>query len=124
MKALRFIYEIFRKFPLLVTINITISLVVGLLAVFSLFAIGPIVDLFIHPDLQGISPITVKSVSMMKALMIPITLGNWLVVFVAFILLSSAFHIFAQRAILKTKYAVVRDIMVGAFEDFFNARWY
>src|SRR5262249_34691665 len=33
-------------------------------------------------------------------------------------------YIAVRFSILRTKYAIERDLLVGTFEDFFNARWY
>lgn len=123
MKAAIFIYEIFKKFPFLLIVNTILLVAVSLFGVFSLFTISPIVDLFIHPDLQGISPLTAKAAGILEFFGLPVTLGSWLIVFVAFVALGSAFQVFARYSILKTKYAVLRDIMLGTFDDFFNAHW-
>ncbi|MFA5147143.1 MAG: ABC transporter ATP-binding protein [Candidatus Omnitrophota bacterium] len=124
MRAFKFIHEICKKFPVLLGANTLLLLAVGISSALSLFAVGPIVDLFMHPDLQGISPLTGKAVYILTFLGYPRTLGNWLVVFLVFVIASGLFQVFAMHSILKTKYAVVRDMMVGAFEDFFNARWH
>jgi len=124
MKAFLFISEIFKKFPLLLITNAILLLIVSLLGAVSLFTISPVVDLFVHPDLKGVSPLTEKTVEILNFFGLPATLGVWLIVFVLFISLSSVFQLFARYTILKTKYAVLRDIMMGTFEDFFNAKWY
>ena len=124
MKALIFIREIFRKFPLLLIANTMLLVVVSLFAACSLFTISPVVDFLIHPDLQGISPLTQKAIDILGFFGLSATLENWLIIFVGFVALSSAFLVFARHSILKTKYAVLRDIMLGTFEDFFNARWH
>lgn len=124
MKALIFIRDIFKKFPFLLITNTLLLVVVSLFSAFSLFTISPLVDFLIHPDLHNISPLTQKAVNIFKILGLPITLNSWLVVFLIFITLSSVFQVFANWSILKTKYAVLRDIMLGTFRDFFNARWY
>lgn len=124
MKALIFIRDIFRKFPFLLISNTLLSVGVSLFSAFSLFTISPLVDFLAHPDLHNISPLTQKAVNILRILGLPITLTSWLVVFLVFITLSSLFQVFARWSILKTKYAVLRDIMVGTFEDFLNARWY
>ena len=124
MKALIFIHEIFRKFPFLLITNTVLLVAVSLFGICSLLSISPVVDFFIHPDLQGVSPLTIKAVNILEFLGLSATLGNWLIIFIGFITLSSAFLVFARHSILRTKYAVIRDIMLGTFEDFFNARWY
>lgn len=124
MKALNFISWVFKKFPSLVIANIALIIIVNAFSAGSLLAISPIVDLFIHPDLQGISPLTSKAIEIVKFFGMPVTLGSWLSVFVIFIFLSGIFRIVTTYLMLKTKYSVLRDIMLGTFEDFFNARWY
>jgi len=124
MKTLIFIRDIFRKFPFLLITNTILVIIVTLFNACSLFTIGPIVDLFIHPNLQGLSPLTAKAISILKFFDLPVTLGSWVVIFVIFITLSSIFQVIARHSILKTKYTVLRNITLGTFEDFFNARWH
>ncbi len=124
MKALIFIREIFRKFPFLLMANTVLLVLVSLFGACSLLTVSPVVDFYIHPDLQGISPLTAKVMSILEFFKLPVTLKSWLIVFVTFVSLSSAFQVFARYSILKTKYAVLRDLMLGTFKDFFNAQWY
>jgi len=124
MRVLTFIREIFKKFPLLLIGSTVLLVLVNLFGAFSLFSISPVIDLFIHPELEEISPFTQKAVDVLAFFGLPATLGSWLWVFIGFVSLSSAFLVFARYLILKTKYAVLKDIMLGTFEDFFNARWY
>ncbi|MCX5695191.1 MAG: ABC transporter ATP-binding protein [Candidatus Omnitrophica bacterium] len=97
---------------------------VSLFSALSLFTISPLIDFLTNPDLRNISPLTQKAVNILKILGLPVTLTSWLVVFLIFITLVSVFQAFAQWSIIKTKFAVLRDIMLGTFKDFFNARWY
>ncbi len=124
MKALIFIKEILKKFPLLLMANTGLYTVVGFFSACSLLTVGPVIDFLIHPDLQGISPLTAKAIRVMESLGLPVTFGSWLIYFVLFVILTSVFQVVARHAILKTIYAVVRDLFLGTFEDFFNARWY
>ena len=124
MKALIFIRDIFKKFPVLFISNTLLLVAVSLFSAFSLFTISPLVDFLINPDLHNISPLTQKAIAILKVLGLPVTLNSWLFVFLIFITLSSLFEVLARHSILKTKYAVLRDIMLGTFRDFFNARWY
>jgi len=124
MKTLLFIRAIFRKYPPLVIGNILLILLVGLVEAASLLALIPIIDFLIRPALEGASTITHKIVHLMGLLGIPVTLGWLFLVFLLFNIAKSWFQIFVQYLILKTKYIVLRDIMVGTFEIFFNARWY
>jgi len=124
MKVLIFIRDIFRKFPFLLISDTLLLVAVGLFNAFFLLTISPLVDFLINSDLHNLSPLTQKAVGILKILGLPVTLTSWLIVFLLFVTLSSVFEAFAQWAILKTKYAVLRDIMLGTFKDFFNARWY
>jgi ATP-binding cassette subfamily B protein len=123
MKVLRFIYEIFKRFPSLLIINTLLLLAVSFFGACSVFTISPIVDRFIHTNMQGISPITEKFINILNFFNIPGTLSNLLIVFIVFIMISAVFQVFARFSILKTQYAVLRDIMLGTFKDFFNANW-
>jgi len=124
MKALMFMKHIFRKFPLLLSTNVLLLFGVGVLEAVSIFALIPIIDFLIKPGLEGASHITQRVVQVMGFIGLPVTLIWLLAIFLLFNVLKSGFQIFAQHSILKTKYTVLRNIMVGTFEDFFNARWY
>ena len=124
MKGLIFIYEIFRKFPRLLIANTALLVVVSLFGACSLFAVSPVVDLLVHPDLQGVSPLTSRAINIMKFLGVPVTLTSWLIVFAVFFALSTVFHVIARYSIFKTEYRVLKDIVLGTFKDFFNSRWY
>lgn len=124
MKALIFIRDIFKKFPLLLISNTLLLVAVSLFSAVSLFTVSPLVDFIVNSDLNKLSPLTQKIIAVLKIFGLPPTLNIWLSVFLIFTALSSLFQVFARHSILKTKYAVLRDIMLGTFEDFFNARWY
>ncbi|UCD55364.1 MAG: ABC transporter ATP-binding protein [Candidatus Omnitrophota bacterium] len=124
MKAIDFVYKIFRKFPFLLIANTALLIAVSLFGACSLLTISPVIDLLIHPDLQGVSPLTSRAIGILEFFGLPVTLRNWMIIFTIFVSLSSIFYVFARRSILRTVYAVLREIMMGTFEDFFNARWY
>lgn len=123
MKALIFIYEIFGKFPALLITNIILVVSMSLLSAFSLLMMGPLLDFLIKPDLHDISPLTRKVVDLMGLFGMPATFWIWLIIFMILIFSSSIFEIFARQSILKTKYAVMRDMILGTFDDFFKAGW-
>ena len=54
----------------------------------------------------------------------PATLSVVLGIFVVFSLFKSLFQLAARHLILRAKYAVQQDLMVGTFSDFFHARWH
>lgn len=123
MKVFIFIRDLFRKFPFLLAGNTLLLVVQNLIEITSIFTVAPIIDFFINPDLENASPITRQAAAVMRSIGLPVTLGGFLAVFLAFQLLKNAFSVFATHCLLRTKYAVLRDLMVGTFEDFFRARW-
>src|SRR3989338_3580751 len=123
MKSMEFIFDLFKKFPGLMTKNIVLVVAVGLLGAGSLFTVTPVVDFFIHQDLQSASPLTIKVVEAMESVGLPVTLTSLLVMIVTFITLASVFQVFTRYSLLQTKYVLSKDIMIGTFKDFFDARW-
>ena len=124
MKAFIFIRDIFKRFPLLLAANTLLQVFVGIVEAGSVFAIGPLVDFLIHPDLTQASPLTVGITKVMSRFGLPVTVGSYLILFAVVISLAAGLRILARFSILKTKYALCRDIMLGTFSDFFRARWY
>jgi len=98
--------------------------VASLIEAASLFCVAPLVDFIINSDLHGGSPITQKVVAVLAFIGFPITMASILIIFLALNVLRSGFQIGAMHLILRTKYVILQDIMMGSFEDFFNARWY
>lgn len=124
MKAFSFISDIFRKFPLLFITNTVLLCIVNLLEAAAILTIVPIVDLLINPKLEGVSFLTRKAADVMGYFNIPVTISSFAVVFLVFTIITNITQILLRHLILKTKYLVARDIVVGTFADFFNARWY
>lgn len=124
MRTMLFIREIFKKFSFQLIMTAGLLMSVNFFVACSLLSISPIIDMFVHPNLEGISPLTAKVVSIMRFFNIPIALSNLLIIFVSFVTLSCLLQVGARFAILKTKYAVLRDIILETFKDFFDASWY
>lgn len=124
MKAFLFIRNIFKKYPALLSNNVLLLFIGGLFDAVSVFALIPIIDFLVKPGLKDISPVTQKMIEAMKVAGFSVTLSRLLIAFLLFSVLKISFLIFAQRLMFKTKYRVMRDIMIGSFEDFFQARWY
>lgn len=124
MKMFLFIRNIFKKYPVLLSSNVLLLFVGGLFDAVSIFALIPIIDFLVKPGLKDISPVTQKIIEVMETVGFSVTLSWLFIAFLLFSLFKSSFQIFAQRLIFKTKYRVMRDIMIGSFEDFFQARWY
>lgn len=119
-----FMRDIFRKFPFLLITNIFLLGVVSLTEAAAILTIVPVVDFFIKSDLQGSSFLTRKAAQAINSVGIPVTIASFMTIFLALNMLGSGFQILVRYLILRTKYAVMRNLMLGTFESFFNARWY
>lgn len=124
MKALLFFKEVFREFPFLIISNILILLVVGLLDVAAILSLAPVIDLLINPNMEKISSLTQQIIGMLDRLGMEVTVGKMLLVFFFLNVVRSIAYIFSRYSILRIKYAVMRSLTTGAFEDFFRAKWY
>lgn len=123
MKAFKFITEMFRRFPGLLLINIALSIVVSMLNGCLILAIGPVVDFYMHPDLQGISRFSSAIFSVLEKLHIPISLASLMIIFLCFVLLTTAGTILTRYTILRTKSVFTKKVMLEMYSIFFNARW-
>lgn len=124
MRTVQFVKSIYEKFPLVMILNIMLLGIVGIIEAASIMTLAPVVDFFIHPDLKGVSSLTLQIADWMKACGIPVNLTSLLVFFLSFNVLKSVTYIFARYMILRLKYMVVRDILLGTFDQFFEARWF
>jgi len=123
MNISTFIHELFRKYPYLLLSNVLLVVVVNFIGAVSLFTLAPIIDFFINPDLENASEVTLEMVSFILSIGLSATLGNFLGVFLIFQVLKNVLNICARYMMLHTKYSVLRDLTMGTFTDFFNARW-
>ena len=124
MRIILFFIEVFRKFPFLIISNIMLLIVVGILDAASIITVTPVVDLMIHADSNNLSTITIKINAILKNMGIPITLLSLMIVFLICNILRSIFFILSKYFILTARIKVIREIMLGTFEDFFNSQWY
>lgn len=124
MKSFEFMRDIFRRFPLMFLASTLLLTLLNLIEAAAIFTIVPIVDLFTKPDLKGISFITQKAIDFMHYLKLPVSLISFLAIFVLFNILVSVLQILFRHFTLKAKYSVLRELMLGTFNDFFHAKWY
>jgi ABC-type multidrug transport system fused ATPase/permease subunit len=89
----------------------------------AIFSVAPVIDIVSDPSLQNVSEVTASIVSAMRWAGLPVSTGSVLALFLALHTLKSAVGVLAQYFLLRTKYAVLGDVMVGTFTDLFNARW-
>lgn len=124
MKVLKFIIDIFRKYPKLCWSNVAVSIAMSFFGIFTLFSLSPIIDIFLHPDMKGLSPLTLKVTGIMKACGLPVTLTGLILVFIIFASLSCILQVISMTFTLRMKYAITVDSTIDSFEDFFSARWF
>ena len=121
MRALKFIQEIFKRYPWLLIANTFLIVLVILIDAATVISLVAVIDLFLQNNAQAVSPITQKIMSALKSVGLPATIKSILMIFFCIHVLKVGFQIFAQYSIFKTKYAVLRDLMVRTFECFFDA---
>lgn len=124
MLVLNFITDICKKFPWMLFRTTMLLLIVGFTQAVSLLSISPLVDFLIHADSRNLSPLTLKILHILSFFGLSPGLKNLVLIFFIFLTMSCLFDIFSRNSILKMKYAVIREMTFGTFEDFFNARWY
>ena len=111
------------NFSYLVVFNVLILVLAGLLDSTAILSLAPVIDVLTSSDVQSMSDITRKVVQIMASAGFTASLTNLLAIFVIFNALRSLLVIFSRYLILVTKYALLRKVLLGTFEDFFKARW-
>ena len=119
-----FFLAMFRRFPGLFILNISLLLVSAGLETLTLLTLVPVVDLFSLPNINVAGPVTRHFIAVLNGVGISPTLIHMMLVLMLFQVLSSTLSIVAARSVLKTKYAVVQEFLLDSFEEFFSARWY
>ena len=119
-----FVIEIFKKYRLLLTINISLVVLMAVVEIASVITLAPIVDILTNQSLQTSSTLTQRIISFISLFGIPVGMVSVLTIFLVFNFLKSGLTIWVMQSILKTKYAVCRDILIDTFDTFLNARWY
>lgn len=123
MKIITFCRYIFTHFSYLVIFNILVLIMAGLLDSTAILSLAPVIDIMINTDVQNMSAITKKIIEVMGTAGVKASLTNLLFIFVVLNALRSFLIILSRYLILVTKYALLRNIILGTFEDFFKAKW-
>ena len=123
MKVFIFIGEMFKKFPLLMTVNLVLLMIANIFSIGSIFTIGPLVDFVIHPDLQNISPLTEKAIDIIKYFALPVSLSSWLYIFFSFIFCASLFQVLSEYVIQKTRFKMLQVFVSDSLESFLHSKW-
>jgi len=123
MKVIKFISEMFCKYPGLVLSNIAAAIMVNVLAAVSVCALTPLIDSFLYPDGHGRSAMTMKVTGILRNIGIPTNLMAMVLVFIGLFLLTAVVQIYGNKLILRTRYYLSKDLMTGFFRDIFDAKW-
>jgi ABC-type multidrug transport system fused ATPase/permease subunit len=123
MRATLFIQIIFKKFPKRFITNVLVCALVAFVEMASVFSMVPLIDVFLHPDLNEISAITRKFIRLMGFVGLAPSKINFTIIFLVVISFKSIFLILARYSLLQTKYAIVRSLITETYNSFFNARW-
>jgi ATP-binding cassette subfamily B protein len=124
MNVYCFIKILFKKFRLRTILNASVFMANGLLEMISVFTIVPLVDVFLHSDLNNISGITEKWIALMGLFNMLPTKLNFIVVMMFSITVASILGILTQYMILQTKYAIEKELRKETLNSFFNASWH
>lgn len=124
MNLLIFSRYVFKNFTSLVLLNVLILIIAGLIDSAAILSLAPVVDILIDPSLNHMSSITHRIVGVVDKVHLTTSVGSLLAVFVLFNAVKGFFLIFSNCYVLKTKYALLRSLILGTFSDFFNARWF
>lgn len=118
-----FLRDLIRTFPGLLALSTLLIVLEALAGVLSVFSIVAVIDLFMHPDLATVSGVTRRAADLLRASGLPVTVTSVLGVFLALQLVQNAVAIVARYVITRTRYAMLRELMLGTFTDLFAARW-
>jgi ABC-type multidrug transport system fused ATPase/permease subunit len=124
MKIIVFFRYIFTNFSRLITLNILILIVAGILDSTAILSLTPVIDVLVNTDVEKMSTITRKIIAFLGTIGVSASLTNLLLIFILFNTIRSFLIIFSRYFILNTKYALLRNIILGTFDDFFKARWF
>ncbi|MEI7635792.1 MAG: ABC transporter ATP-binding protein [Syntrophus sp. (in: bacteria)] len=111
------------RFPRLLIIYAILLIVTGVCDALAVFALAPIVDILLHPDLQGSSSVTKWIVKIMMDWGLPVTLVSVLTVFLGFNVLKGGLQVLSVNGQSRIRMAVSRCLIVDSFKDFMGARW-
>jgi ABC-type multidrug transport system fused ATPase/permease subunit len=123
MRIYSLLKYVLSRFPLhLVSITL-MMVIVGLLEVTALISLAPVVDLILHPDLQGISKLSAKFVEIISKLGFPVSSWVLLAVFLGFTILKTILGVSFRYAVLWTNNKIFQTLLGELFEDIFSAKW-
>lgn len=125
MRLIRFLRDLGWRYPHILVANVSLLLVLVLVDATSVLTLAPIVDAVTLGDgvTAGASVVTVQLVGFLRLLGISPELPVLLGLFVLLLGAKALAETLLAHFILRTKYAVLREMLVGVYRDFFRARW-
>ncbi len=123
MKVVSFILDIVRKYPKQFAFVIFILLILNFIEMGAVLSLAPLVDLITKPDLNGASSITFRLLGALRFLNLPANIYSIMLLVFGFALLRGMMSIAVFNAVLRIKYAMIRDLIHDTYESFFNAKW-
>ena len=123
MKLLTFIKTSFKEFPVLFISNFFLFVFVGLAEMLAIFSVVPLIDVFLHPNLENISTITSKFTNVFAFLRIPVTQISFMTVFLIMMVEIAVLLISLNYLVIQTKYIVVKHLISKTCKACFTANW-
>jgi len=123
MAALRLFLEVFGRFRWLLAAGASLLVLEGLLSAVSVVMVAPVIDLFLSPNLGQASALTRRVAALMASAGLSVSLGTVVGVFIGFQLLKNGFAIGVRHGLVRIRFTVLRELLLGTFEDFLRARW-
>ena len=124
MKTIIFITKILRQYPKLIVNNVCLLVLSTVISIGSLFSIAPIIDFLVHDKKEMMSPLSLKLIQFVERYYDPAPQIFFIILFITFMIASASLTVILRYYMLRMQYEVMRDIIVGAFRNCFNATWY
>ena len=90
----------------------------------SIVTIAPIVDLFIHPNLNNMNGITLKVLNFLKYFKIPISLISVSIFFLIIVTIKNIMCAISQLIVSILHFRIIKKIIFDEFRAFLSANWY
>ena len=123
MRVLAFLRYAFGRFPLLLSLTTCVLVAVGLLEALALLSIAPVVDVVLGGEQGQLSDVSRRIAVLLRMVGVAISLGTVLALFVVVNFVKAGVQALSVYGIVRAKYALLRDLMRGTFEDCLHARW-
>ena len=123
MMTLTFLRYAFGRLPLLLSLTTCVLVVVSVLEGLSLLMIAPVIDIVLGNQGSQVSEVSRRVAALLRAVGLPLSLGTALTLFLAINIVKAGVQTLSVYGIVRSKYALLRDLMRGTFEDCLFARW-